>query len=129
MEKTILEFWKNIGEQNTKALEAFFWPDAKICWHNTDEQFTVAEFIRATCEYPGRWKCDVEYYLEIEKRVITVTKVYNLTEKTSLYATSFFLINDGKIQRLDEYWGDNGVAPQWRRDLHIGTKIEESTLF
>ena len=32
---------------------------------------------------------------------------------------------DGKIASVDEYWGDDGPAPQWRQDKHIGTKIKE----
>lgn len=24
---------------------------------------------------------------------------------------------------MDEYWGDDGEAPQWRIDKHIGTEI------
>ena len=26
---------------------------------------------------------------------------------------------------VEEYWGDDGPAPQWRQDKHIGTKIKE----
>jgi hypothetical protein len=32
---------------------------------------------------------------------------------------------DGKIASVDEYWGDDGAAPQWRQDKHIGTIIKE----
>ena len=38
----------------------FFKEDACIRWHNTREQFTVNEFIRANCEYPGEWTGEVE---------------------------------------------------------------------
>lgn len=31
---------------------------------------------------------------------------------------------DGKIAFTDEYWGDDGAAPQWRLDKHIETKIK-----
>ncbi len=31
---------------------------------------------------------------------------------------------DGKIAQVDEYWGDDGEAPQWRQDMHIGNKIK-----
>ncbi|NLJ40498.1 MAG: nuclear transport factor 2 family protein, partial [Clostridiales bacterium] len=24
---------------------------------------------------------------------------------------------------LDEYWGDDGPIPQWRKDMHIGKPI------
>jgi hypothetical protein len=31
-----------------------------------------------------------------------------------------------KIVAINEYWGDDGLAPQWRRDKQIGTTIYES---
>ena len=43
----------------------------------------------------------------------------------SCHATSFIRVVDGKIASIDEYWGDDGPAPQWRQDKHIGTKIKE----
>ena len=32
--------------------------------------------------------------------------------------------DSGKIVRLDEYWGDDGPAPEWRRALGIGRPIQ-----
>ena len=48
-------FWKAVLEQDAVALPAFFTEDAVIRWHCSGEQFTVAEYVRANCEYPGRW--------------------------------------------------------------------------
>lgn len=31
----------------------------------------------------------------------------------------FFRITDDKILTLDEYWADDGTAPQWRLEKHI----------
>ena len=36
---------------------------------------------------------------------------------------SFMRVRDGKILSLDEYWGDDGAAPQWRLEKQIGTDI------
>ena len=46
-------YWKAVLEQDEKTLPEFFREDALIRWHNTDEEFTVHEFVRANCEYPG----------------------------------------------------------------------------
>ncbi len=37
--------------------------------------------------------------------------------------TSFIITVDDKIAAIDEYWADDGIAPQWRLDKHIGTAI------
>ena len=33
-------------------------------------------------------------------------------------------VKEGKILSVDEYWGDDGSAPQWRQELNIGMKIK-----
>jgi len=35
-------------------------------------------------------------------------------------------IIDAKIKTLDEYWGDDGPIPQWRKDMNIGRPIHQS---
>lgn len=33
---------------------------------------------------------------------------------------------DGEITALDEYWGDDGTAPEWRLEMKIGRPIYEA---
>ena len=40
-------------------------------------------------------------------------------------AVSFYRWRGGKICRLEEYWGDVGPAPDWRRALGLGRPIRE----
>lgn len=46
----IIEYWKNIESQNEMELKDYFHEDAFICWHNTNEQFNVSEFLQANCQ-------------------------------------------------------------------------------
>lgn len=39
---------------------------------------------------------------------------------------SFFKVVDDKIVSVDEYWADDGGAPEWRREKQIGTEIKQS---
>lgn len=32
-------------------------------------------------------------------------------------------MRDNKITEMDEYYADDGIAPQWRVDKHLGTSI------
>ena len=45
-------------------------------------------------------------------------------KSVSFHVTSFIQTKDDKIIAMDEYYADDGTAPQWRLDKHIGTSIE-----
>ena len=57
-EAVIRQFFQDVIKQNEAGLKRWFREDAVIRWHCTNEQFTVSEYIRANCEYPGRWEND-----------------------------------------------------------------------
>lgn len=48
-------FWDAVLRQDADQIRDCFCMDAYINWHCTDEHFTVEEYIRANCEYPGEW--------------------------------------------------------------------------
>ena len=121
----INEFCDAVLRQDAEALREYFHPTAFVNWYNTNEHFTVEEFIRANCEYPGQWGGEVEQIITTDTHIITATHVYNTDGSMSCHATSFIRVVDGKIASVEEYWGDDGPAPQWRQDKKIGTKIKE----
>ena len=84
-------YWKYIAEQDAEKLRPFFHENAFIRWHCTNENFTVSEFLRANCEYPGDWKGEVERIEQIGNTVITVTHVWS--EEMSSHAVSFLKWN------------------------------------
>ena len=121
----IRNFWAAVLRQDREALAGFFWEDAVINWHNTNECFTAAEFIQANCGYPGQWDGNLERIIELGDQVITVTHVYNKEGTISCHAVSFFRIREDKILSMDEYWGDDGLPPRWRQDMRLGRPIQE----
>ena len=58
----IKNFWYDVLRQDADAIRAYFYPDAWVNWHNTNEHFTLEEFIRANCEYPNQWDGEVDVY-------------------------------------------------------------------
>lgn len=120
----VYAFWKAVLAQIADEIPQYFTEDGIVNWHCTNERFTVAEFVRANCEYPGDWDGEVERVCEIAEGLVTVTKVYPKDKSASFHVTSFLTLRDGKIARMDEYWADDGPAPQWRREMKIGTKIK-----
>lgn len=117
-------FWKAVLAQTAAEIPQYFTEDAVINWHCTNERFTVAEFVRANCEYPGDWDGEVERIGETAEGLVTVVRVYPKDLSASFHVTSFMTLHDGKIALLDEYWADDGPAPQWRQDVKIGRKIK-----
>lgn len=114
----------SVLKQDADAIRAYFHPDAYVNWHCTNEHFSVEEFIRANCDYPGDWDGEIQRVEQIGDLTITVTHVYPKARSASFHVVSFIKILADKIAALDEYWADDGDAPQWRQDMHIGTKIE-----
>jgi hypothetical protein len=119
----IQSYWQATLKQDANAIREFFCKEAFVNWHNTNEHFMVEEFIRANCEYPGEWDGKIERIEQRDDSVITVTHVFSSDQKMSFHVVSFIKLRDGKIASIDEYWGDDGKAPQWRLDKHIGNPI------
>jgi hypothetical protein len=120
----IYGFWRDVLAQKADAIRAYFDQSACINWHCTNEHFTVEEFVLANCEYPGDWDGEVERLERASDLFITVTHVYSQDRTLSFHVTSFIKVLNGKIAALDEYWADDGAAPEWRLDKHIGTAIK-----
>lgn len=121
----IYKFWRDVLEQNADAIKDYFDKNAYINWHCTNEHFNVDEFIIANCEYPGNWDGEVERVEKINDLFITVTHVYSEDRTLSFHATSFIKVIDDKITAVDEYWADDGMAPDWRLDRQIGKAIKD----
>lgn len=122
----IYTYWQAVLDQNAAAMRDFLTPDAVIRWHNTNEQFTAEEFIRANCEYPGDWAGEVLRAETAGDLIITAVHVYMVRDPAvSFHVVSFLQWKKGRIAAIDEYWGDDGPPPQWRRELGLGRKIRE----
>ena len=120
----IYEFWKDVLAQNADKIKDQFDKNAYINWHCTNEHFNVDEFIIANCEYPGNWNGEVERVEKINDIFVTVIHVYSQNRELSFHVTSFIKSIDDNIVAIDEYWADDGIAPKWRLDKHVGRSIK-----
>lgn len=123
MDWDVKHYWNAVLRQDAEAIRTFFHPDAWINWHNTNEHFTLEEFIRANCEYPGDWNGTVERIITMDTQVITAAHVFSMDGRLSFHVVSFIRVEAGRIRSIDEYWGDDGLPPQWRQEKGIGTAI------
>lgn len=117
--------WHAVLSQDREMLPTFFRDDAVIRWHCSNERFTVAEYIRANCEYPGSWRGDIERIEMAGSTVVLAGRVYPVDESASYHVVSFIRTEQGLISELDEYWADDGEAPAWRRHMGIGRPVRE----
>lgn len=117
-------FFRSVILQDTDALHSFFHADAWVEWKCTNERFTVEEYIRANCEYPGNWCGAIEKCICQEGGLILAAKVWPKDESASFHVVSFLRLANGKITAMEEYWSDDGPAPEWRQQMKIGRAIE-----
>ena len=127
----IYSFFEAVFQQDAGKLRSFFKSDATVVWVNTSEQFTVDEFIRANCEYPGEWEGCVEEIqrscrIRDDNRITVVAKVWDRDGHASRTVSFIELGGTEKelIQSMVEYWGDVAEPPEWRQNLGIGKRYQ-----
>ena len=120
----IEKYWESTLKQRAEEMRKFFHPKAKVRFHNTNEEFTVDEFIEINCEYPGSWNGVIERIEKIGRIQIIVVQVFDREQNLFFNVTSFMEIEEDKIISIDEYWGEDGCPPQWRLDKKIGKRIK-----
>ena len=121
-------FWQDVLSQDRDNLPSWFREDAVIRWHCSNEQFTVAEYIRVNCDYPNDWSGEIERVEETGNTVILAGRVYPVDRSMSFHVVSFLRIDGDKIAEMDEYWADDGEAPAWRKEMKIGKPIRKTDL-
>jgi len=119
----IKQFLSAVLAQDENAIRKYFHDNAHVNWHCTNEHFTVDEYIKANCDYPGDWHGEIERIEHSDHLIITVTRVFPKDKSASFHVVSFIRVESGKIQSMDEYWADDGSAPLWRQELKIGKPI------
>lgn len=117
-------FFEDVVSQNKTKLRTYFHNDAVIRWHCTNEIFSVEEYIKANCEYPGDWEGKIERIEKADKSIILVCKVFPKNKSISSHVVSFIKVDNDLIVEMDEYWSDDGMAPEWRRKMNIGKLIQ-----
>lgn len=120
------KFISAVAIQDAHALQTYFAPNAVICRHCSNEQFTVAEYIRANCEYPGSWNGEIRRVDKTHDGVVIVAKIFSAD--MAVFVTSFATLEEGKITRLDEYYSICEEIPQWRQNMKIGKPIQNERI-
>lgn len=120
----VADYWDAVLSQDRERMREFFRDGAFVNWHNTDEHFTAEAFIEANCRYPGKWGGNIERTECIGDLTVSAVHVVSKDAGLSFHVTSFVKWDEeGMILSADEYWGDDGDAPEWRRELGLSVPI------
>ena len=126
-EKTAIKLWQCFNEKKWKEARELLHDDFEAVWIQSRELIKGADhFIRLNRDYPGSQKIRVtntHHYFDPQDRmdhVITEVHIQSISPEGhpySLFAVSFFKIQDGIILGAREYWADTYAPPQWRSHL------------
>lgn len=115
MEDLATLFWRLIDQADFEGLGAVLAREAVIRLPNTREIFRGASsYIAFNKAYPGRWHARIESQDGLGDRIITTVKIWSEEGGPSFFVTSYFTVQDGLIQAIEEYWGENSEPPAWR---------------
>ncbi|HFL2530943.1 nuclear transport factor 2 family protein [Clostridioides difficile] len=98
----VYSFWNDTLAQDAVKIRKYFHENAYINWHDTNEHFTLEEFIIANCEYPDKWNGKVERVLEFGNLVITVTHVYAINKPLSFHLSALKMIRLFLLMNIGE---------------------------
>ena len=115
MQSIVHAYWNAIHELRFQDVRELFCDTAEITWSNTEEVFTLDEFIAVNEAYPGEWEEEVLKCYETGDMIISETMVKG--QEVSFLAIGFFTIQGGKITALREYWTAVEAVPEWRKEL------------
>ncbi len=122
------DYWSAIFAKDERAIRSFFLPEALIYWHNTNECMTAREFARVSANYPGSWNGEIQYELHVgewnDDLVVCALHVFSTDSRASLHVCSAIQLHEGKISCINEYWGEDGVPPAWRKAMGLGRPIK-----
>ncbi|MBN2504937.1 MAG: nuclear transport factor 2 family protein [Bacilli bacterium] len=115
LETTVREFWEALGRQDYDTVKSFFTDNAVIYWPNTNEKFTVENYIHVNKTYPGTWDFAFESLKIFDSQALSVVRILSRDRKESLRAISLFGFTDGRISELTEYFAMDEEVPLWRQ--------------
>lgn len=117
--ETAQALWAAYQARDWKVARQLFCDDAEAIWWATQETFIGADaIVHVNAIYPEGWTIvPLECNALLDGRVHTLVRVD--MEEQVCYANSFFSFAADRITRLEEFWSDVTVAPEWRREAGL----------
>lgn len=124
----IADFFKDLMQltkENKENLRKYFNENATILWYETNEKFSIDEYLQVNLEYPNEWIGEIKRIENKNDLIIFIGEVKSKDESLCYYCTSFVKMKNNKILLLEEFWTKVASPPNWRKKLNLGTFIKK----
>ena len=99
------DLWRCFDEARFQDTLPLLSDNFEAIWPNTRERIRgPGNFIALNDAYPGSWRCTVEQARPIPNGVVTGTRISD--GSVEVIAVSFFVMDDDRITRVEEYFSD-----------------------
>ena len=120
------QLWQHLNECEWDAARELLADDFESFWPQSREKIVGPDnFISVNREYPGQGEIQVldhKYSYDRWDKMHHITTVVRISwtmpdgKKDELHGISFFEIDlEGIIHAVTEYWADDYLAPEWRK--------------
>ena len=114
-EALIRSLWQLFSEQKWDESKNLFHPQFVAEWPQSRERFLSADdFVEMNRAYPGNHTIEVLNIVVSGNEVVSAVYIHADTGQKA-FATTFFLVEDGKIKKATEFWGEPYPAPESRK--------------
>ena len=112
--RAVHAMWSAFQARDWPSARALLHDDLQAVWWTSGERFDGADaFITVNARYPEGWTIHlIDVSMLRDGRVMSVVRVDHLPQ--SFFATTFYLVDDGVITAIDEYWATLEAPPAWR---------------
>ena len=114
----VQEFWRLMATNDFHSVKVVLAPQFVLEWPQSKERIRGAEnFARMNAEYPtsGRWEFRINRLVASGNAVVTQVSITDGVQ--SAEPISFFMVSEGKVTHLLEYWPEPFAAPENRSHL------------
>jgi ketosteroid isomerase-like protein len=122
-EIVVRRFWTLMASNDFASVAEVLAEGFHLDWPQSGERIRgAANFARMNADYPahGPWRFALTRLLAQGDSVVTEVDVTDGEQRGR--AISFFTVNDGRVQRIVEYWPDAFEAPSHR--AHLTERID-----
>ncbi len=113
----VRSLWAAIQARHWQAARRLLHPQMQTRWLASGERFDSADaFIEANARYPEGWTIHLLELTSLsDGRVLSLVRVDHGAQ--TFFATSWWLLQDGRVVAVEEIWATAEAAPAWRDTL------------
>jgi hypothetical protein len=113
--KVVEGFWDCFDKRDFSKAKEFLHKDFVANWVTSEESFDKDSFIEMNANYPGKWFTKVKRLDLLNDGAVSIVHVFSDKSDSEFFVTTFYEFNDELIYKIEEYWAEKEVSPEWRK--------------